>query len=194
MEESSEYIESADHSTDAQLQGLEENAENLERLPLSDQQRSSSVETARDEHEKSNISAGQPAGLEESLEDLENADHINFTQLQDLEENAENLERCEAPTLSLPSLETPLYNALLDKLSTTGEEEVMEQLADIFIFDKLKFKQPRGGAEQPAQNIADPTCLVCEWSICFLLRTHSVQTILRGWLPGEILVLKHQKH
>ena len=50
LEESSEYLESADHSNDTQLQGLEENAENLERLPLSDQQHSSTVDTARDEH------------------------------------------------------------------------------------------------------------------------------------------------
>ena len=44
-----------------------------------------------------------------------------------------------APSLMLPSPETPLYNAFLDKLATTGDEDVMECLADFGIFDKLKF-------------------------------------------------------
>ena len=35
-----------------------------------------------------------------------------------------------APSLILPSPETPLYNAFLDKLSNTGDEDVMESLAE----------------------------------------------------------------
>ena len=60
-----------------------------------------------------------------------------------------------APSLILPSPETPLYNALLEKLSTTDDENVMESLADFCVFDKLKFKKPYGSAEQPADKSDD---------------------------------------
>ena len=64
-----------------------------------------------------------------------------------------------APSLRLPSVETPLYNALLEKLSAAGDEEIMESLADLFIFGKLKCKQPYGSAEQPAHSSNDPYSL-----------------------------------
>ena len=44
-------------------------------------------------------------------------------------------------------------------MSSTGDEDIMEKLADLFIFDKLKYKQPHSSAEQPAQNIDDPYLL-----------------------------------
>ena len=62
----------------------------------------------------------------------------------------------EAPSLMLPSSETPLCNAFLDKLVLTGDEELVETLADFGIFDKLKFKKPYGSAEQPADKRDDP--------------------------------------
>ena len=61
-----------------------------------------------------------------------------------------------APSLMLPSRETPLYNAFLDKLSSTGDEDVMQCLAEFGIFDKLKFKKPYGSAEPPADKTDDP--------------------------------------
>ena len=64
-----------------------------------------------------------------------------------------------ALSLSLPSFETPLYNALLDKLSAAGDDEIMESLADLFIYGKLKCKQPCGSAEQPARSSDDPYSL-----------------------------------
>ena len=64
-----------------------------------------------------------------------------------------------APSLILPSPETPLYNALLEKLSNMGDETRMESLGDFFVFDKLKFKKPYGSAEQPADKTADPYLL-----------------------------------
>ena len=61
-----------------------------------------------------------------------------------------------ASSLILPSPETPLYNALLEKICSTGDEHVMECLADFCVFDKLKFKKPHGSAEQPADKTDDP--------------------------------------
>ena len=61
-----------------------------------------------------------------------------------------------APSLTLPSPETPLYSALLEKLSDTDDEHLMESFADCFVFDKLKFKKPYGSAEQPADKTNDP--------------------------------------
>ena len=65
-------------------------------------------------------------------------------------------ESCEAPSLVIPSSETPLYDALLDKLCHTGDEHVMERLAELCIFDKLVHKRPCGSAEQPAHYCSDP--------------------------------------
>ena len=56
----------------------------------------------------------------------------------------------------LPSRETPLYNAFLYKLSSTGDEDVMQCLAEFDIFDKLKFKKPYGSAEPLADKTDDP--------------------------------------
>ena len=56
----------------------------------------------------------------------------------------------------LPSSETPLYNAFLDKLATTSDEDVMEGLAEFGVFDNLKFKKPYGSAEPPADKRDDP--------------------------------------
>ena len=63
------------------------------------------------------------------------------------------------PSLILPSPETPLYNALLENLSTTDDDNVMESLADFCVFDKLKFKKPYGSAEQLAAKTNDPYLL-----------------------------------
>ena len=93
---------------------------------------------------------------------IENCKHFlqnNVAKIPGLQEYAGDLEGSEVPTLSLPSLETPLYNNLLNKLSTTGDEDIMDKLADLFIFDELKYKQPRSSAEQPAQNSDDPYLL-----------------------------------
>ena len=61
-----------------------------------------------------------------------------------------------APSLMLPSPETLLYNAFLDKLASTGDEDVMECLAEFGVFDKLRFKKPYGSAEPPADKRDDP--------------------------------------
>ena len=64
-----------------------------------------------------------------------------------------------APSLVLPSPETPLYNAFLDKLAITGDDDVMKDLADFCVFDKLTFKRPYGSAEPPAGETDDPYAL-----------------------------------
>jgi len=61
-----------------------------------------------------------------------------------------------APSLMLPSPETPLYDAFLDKVASTGDEDVMEYLAEFGVFDKLRFKKPYGSAEPPADKRDDP--------------------------------------
>ncbi len=64
-----------------------------------------------------------------------------------------------APSLSLPSERTPLYNDLLEKLSASDDAESIDTLADLFIFRQLKWKKPHGSAEQPAQSSNDPYSL-----------------------------------
>ena len=65
----------------------------------------------------------------------------------------------EAPSLSLPSPETPLYSALFGKLSAEGGEGLIESLADMFLYGSLQRKEPYGSAEQPAQSPNDPYAL-----------------------------------
>jgi hypothetical protein len=65
----------------------------------------------------------------------------------------------EAPSLSLPSPETPLYSALFGKLSVEGDEGLIESLADMFLYGSLQRKQPYGSAGQPARSPNDPYAL-----------------------------------
>ena len=62
----------------------------------------------------------------------------------------------EAPSLMLPSPKTPLYNAFLNKLIIEGKEKMVESFAALCVFNKLKWKQPHGSAEQPADKRDDP--------------------------------------
>ena len=64
-----------------------------------------------------------------------------------------------ASSLVLPSPETPLYNAFLDKLAITDDDDVMKDLADLFVFDTLRSKRPYGSAEPPAGETDDPYAL-----------------------------------
>ncbi len=59
-------------------------------------------------------------------------------------------EPTEAPSLAIPSAETPLYEALLEKLARTNDENIMEDLANFTLFGKLQAQAPFGSAEQPA--------------------------------------------
>ena len=61
-----------------------------------------------------------------------------------------------APSMIMPTPETPLYSALLKKIEKGSNENPMESFAELYMFDKLKFKQPYGSAEQPRNNIQDP--------------------------------------
>ena len=54
-----------------------------------------------------------------------------------------------APSLHLPSCQTPLYSALLEKLSDCGDEDRMEKLSQLFVCCHLKNQRPYGSAEQP---------------------------------------------
>ena len=64
-----------------------------------------------------------------------------------------------ASSLVLPSPETPLYNDFLDKLAITDDDDVMKDLADLFVFDTLRSKRPYGSAEPPAGETDDPYAL-----------------------------------
>ena len=59
-------------------------------------------------------------------------------------------EPVEAPSLAIPTASTPLYNALLEKLAGTGDENILEDLAALTLFGALKTKAPFGSAEQHA--------------------------------------------
>ena len=58
-------------------------------------------------------------------------------------------EPVEAPSLAIPTASTPLYNALLEKLAGTGDENILEDLAFLTLFGALMTKAPFGSAEQP---------------------------------------------
>ena len=61
-----------------------------------------------------------------------------------------------APSLIIPSQQTPLYESFLRRLAATNDDGTLESLADFCIYDKLKFKQPYGSAAQPADQTDDP--------------------------------------
>jgi len=61
-----------------------------------------------------------------------------------------------APSLIIPSQQTPLYESFLRRLAATNDDGILESLADFCIYDKLTFKQPYGSAAQPADQTDDP--------------------------------------
>ena len=65
----------------------------------------------------------------------------------------------QAPSLMVPTHETPRYCALLQILASTEDENLLAALADLTVFDKLKFQQPHGSAEQPDRDRDEPYAL-----------------------------------
>jgi hypothetical protein len=57
----------------------------------------------------------------------------------------------EAPSLAIPSIATPLYKAFLEKMEATGDDAMMENLANFCLFGPLRNKAPSGSAEPPAE-------------------------------------------
>ena len=89
-----------------------------------------------------------------------------------------------------------LYNALLEKLSTTGDENIMEKLANFYVFDKLKDRPPRRSAVQPAPQNDDPYLLGLRvenlLSVTSTQRTHQIARLAsrhdpRAETPHELV-------
>ena len=87
---------------------------------------------------------GAPAVDDEEHWELELSD---MTYAGDLE---------QAPSLIVPTHATPRYNALVETLASTEDEDVLTALADLTVFDKLKYKPPYGSAEQPDRDQDEP--------------------------------------
>ena len=62
------------------------------------------------------------------------------------------LELEEASSLMVPSAATPRYSALLQKLNSAEDQQILQELAAFTVFDKLLDKKPYGSAEQPADE------------------------------------------
>ena len=89
-----------------------------------------------------------------------------------------------------------LYNALLEKLSTTGDENIMEKVANFYVFDKLKDRPPRRSAVQPAPQNDDPYSLGLRvenlLSVTSTQRTHQIARLAsrhdpRAETPHELV-------
>ena len=69
--------------------------------------------------------------------------------LEPITEDPEDLEDLEeAPSLMVPSAETPRYSALLKKLNSAEDLTILDDLASFTVHDKLLYKRPYGSAEQ----------------------------------------------
>ena len=67
---------------------------------------------------------------------------------------AEDLE--QAPSLIVPTHATPRYSALVQIFASTEDEYLLTALADLTVFDKLKYKPPYGSAEQLDRDEDEP--------------------------------------
>jgi hypothetical protein len=65
----------------------------------------------------------------------------------------------EASSLAIPTISTPLYGQLLEKLANTNDAGIMESLANLCLFGKLNYKPPTGSAAQPADDMTRPYSL-----------------------------------
>jgi len=75
----------------------------------------------------------------------------------ELDSNSEDLE--EAPSLMVPSQATPRYSAFLQKVASAGDEDVLADLADITVWNTLKYIKPHNSAEQPGRDQGEPYAL-----------------------------------
>ena len=62
----------------------------------------------------------------------------------------------EAPSLIVPTHATPRYNALVEIFASTEDQYLLTALADLTVFDKLKYKPPYGSAEQLDRDEDEP--------------------------------------
>ena len=62
----------------------------------------------------------------------------------------------QAPSLIVPTHATPRYNALVEIFASTEDEYLLTALADLTVFDKLKYKPPYGSAEQLDRDEDEP--------------------------------------
>ena len=95
---------------------------------------------------------GAPAVDDEEIMELE-------PELNDEETMRYSGDLEQAPSLMVPTHETPRLCALLQTLASTEDEYLLTALADLTVFDKLRHKPPHGSAEQPDRDQDEPYAL-----------------------------------
>jgi len=96
---------------------------------------------------------------ESSDEEMTDGGNLSTVELRQQSSKGAGLMSEAARSLILPSPETRLYDALLEKLTETGDNKVMEKFEELCVSGKLKIKKPHGSAERLAIQTDDPYSL-----------------------------------
>ena len=104
----------------------------------------------------------QPASPPEDA-DLDDAASLTTDDEEDWELDPSTMrhdgEFAQAPSLIVPTHETPRLRALLQTLASTDDDYLLAALADLTVFDRLKFNPSHVGAEQPDRAQGEPYAL-----------------------------------
>ena len=131
----------------------------------------------------------QPASPPEDA-DLDDAASLTTDDEEDWELDPSTMrydgEFAQAPSLIVPTHETPRLRALLQTLASTDDDYLLATLADLTVFDKLKFNPSHVGAEQPDRAQGEPYALALRFEYFLEVTDKQRQLYIRKlWSRGD---------
>ena len=131
----------------------------------------------------------QPASPPEDA-DLDDAASLTTDDEEDWELDPSTMrydgEFAQAPSLIVPTHETPRLRALLQTLASTDDDYLLATLADLTVFDKLKFNPSHVGAEQPDRAQGEPYALALRFEYFREVTDKQRQLYIRKlWSRGD---------
>ena len=118
----------------------------------------------------------QPASPPEDA-DLDDAASLTTDDEEDWELDSSTMrydgEFAQAPSLIVPTHETPRLRALFQTLASTDDDYLLATLADLTVFGKLKFNPSHVSAEQPDRAQGEPYALALRFEYFLKLQTNS---------------------
>ena len=124
----------------------------------------------------------QPASPPEDA-DLDDAASLTTDDEEDWELDSSTMrydgEFAQAPSLIVPTHETPRLRALFQTLASTDDDYLLATLADLTVFGKLKFNPSHVSAEQPDRAQGEPYALALRFEYFLEVTDEQRQSYIR---------------
>ena len=139
----------------------------------------------------------QPASPPEDA-DLDDAASLTTDDEEDWELDSSTMrydgEFAQAPSLIVPTHETPRLRALFQTLASTDDDYLLATLADLTVFGKLKFNPSHVSAEQPDRAQGEPYALAERFEYFLEVTDEQRQSYIRKlWSRGDHRVATWEK-